>query len=88
VDEITQTAVPNNAGADQSSHPPFIRSGHLAAPGFSENRVYWEEYGSRAGEPVIVMQGGPGAGSHSSLARFFNPLRGGSPGAGAAQCRQ
>src|SRR5271156_4344877 len=28
-----------------------------------------------AGEPVIVMHGGPGAGSHSSSTRFFNPQR-------------
>src|SRR5437868_4709771 len=31
--------------------------------------------GSLTGEPVIVMHGGPGAGSHSSSARFFNPQR-------------
>jgi proline iminopeptidase len=47
----------------------------LAAAGFSEHRVYWEEYGSLAGEPVIVMHGGPGAGSHISSARFFDPQR-------------
>jgi proline iminopeptidase len=75
VDEITQTAAPNNAGANRPSNPPFIRSGHLAAPGFSEHRIYWEEYGSLAGEPVIVMHGGPGAGSHGSFARFFDPQR-------------
>jgi len=75
VDEITQTDAPNNASANRPSSPPFIRSGHLAAPGFSEHRIYWEEYGSSAGEPVIVMHGGPGAGSHSSSARFFNPQR-------------
>lgn len=75
MDEITQTTALNNAGANRPSNPPFIRSGHLAAPGFSEHRIYWEEYGSLAGEPVIVMHGGPGAGSHSSFARFFNPQR-------------
>ncbi len=75
MDASTQTAVPNIAGANQPSNPPFIRSGHLAAPGFSEHRIYWEEYGSLAGEPVIVMHGGPGAGSHSSFVRFFNPQR-------------
>ena len=62
-------------GANRPSNPPFIRSGHLAAPGFSEHRIYWEEYGSLAGEPVVVMHGGPGAGSHSSFARVFNPQR-------------
>ena len=75
MNETAQTAAPNNAGANRPSNPPFIRSGHLAAPGFSEHRIYWEEYGSLAGEPVIVMHGGPGAGSHSSLARFFDPQR-------------
>ena len=71
MDASTQTAALNN----QPSNPPFIRFGHLAAPGFSEHRIYWEEYGSLAGEPVIVMHGGPGAGSNSSSARFFNPQR-------------
>jgi proline iminopeptidase len=71
VDASTQTAASNN----QPANPPFIRSGHLAAPGFSEHRIYWEEYGSLAGEPVIVMHGGPGAGSHSSSVRFFDAQR-------------
>src|ERR1700722_2687248 len=44
VDEITQTAAPDNVGANRPSNPPFIRSGHLAARGFSEHRIYWEEY--------------------------------------------
>ena len=61
VDTSTQTAASNN----QPANPPFIRSGHLAAPGFSEHRIYWEEYGWLAGEPVIVMHGGPGAGTTS-----------------------
>src|ERR1700751_577994 len=71
MDTSTQTVASNN----QPANPPFIRSGHLTAPGFSEHRIYWEEYGSLAGEPVIVMDGGPGGGSHSSSARFFNPQR-------------
>ena len=41
----------------------------------SDHRIYWEEYGTLAGEPVMVMHGGPGAGSHSSSARFFDPQR-------------
>src|SRR5947207_15978141 len=71
VDASTQTAAPNN----QPSNAPFIRSGHLAAPGFSEHRIYWEEYGSPAGEPVIVMHGGRGAGGQSSAGRLCNPQR-------------
>ena len=75
MDAIPPTAAPSNAGTNPPPNPPFGRSGHLTAPGFSEHRIYWEEYGSLAGEPVIVMHGGPGAGSHSSLARFFDPQR-------------
>ena len=75
VDASTPTAAPSNAGANRPRNPSFIRSGHLNAPGFSEHRIYWEEYGTMAGEPVMVLHGGPGAGSHSSLARFFNPQR-------------
>jgi len=71
VDASTQTAAPNS----KPVNPPFIRSGHLVAAGFSEHQIYWEEYGSLAGEPVIVMHGGPGAGSDGSSARFFNPQR-------------
>lgn len=71
MDTSTQTAAPNS----QPANPPFIRAGHLAAPGFSEHRIYWEEYGSLTGEPVFVMHGGPGAGSHSSFARFFDAKR-------------
>src|SRR3984893_8605198 len=63
-----------NAGCD-TPNPPFIRSGHLTAPGFSDHRIYWEEYGTIAGEPVMVMHGGPGAGSHTSSTRFFDPQR-------------
>jgi proline iminopeptidase len=75
VDGSTLTAVPSSAGASRPPNPPFIRSGHLNAPGFSEHRIYWEEYGTLTGEPVMVLHGGPGAGSHSSLARFFSPQR-------------
>src|SRR5262249_57307981 len=71
VDASTQTAAPNN----QPANPPFIRSGHLAAPGFSEHRIYWEEYGSLAGEPVIVMHGGPGAGGPSPSPPCLNSRR-------------
>jgi len=75
VEGSTESAGPSNASATLPSNPPFIRSGHLNAPGFSEHRIYWEEYGTLTGEPVIVLHGGPGSGSHSSLARFFNPQR-------------
>jgi len=75
VDAIPPTAAPNNADTNRPPNPPFIRSGHLTASGFSDHRIYWEEYGTLAGEPVMVMHGGPGAGSHSSSTRFFDPQR-------------
>jgi proline iminopeptidase len=75
VDAIPPTAAPSNAGTNRPPNPPFIRSGHLTAPGFSDHRIYWEEYGTLAGEPVMVMHGGPGAGSHTSSTRFFDPQR-------------
>ena len=75
VDAITQTVAPNDTVANRRANPPFIRSGYLTAPGFSDHRIYWEEYGILAGEPVMVMHGGPGSGSHSSFTRFFDPQR-------------
>jgi proline iminopeptidase len=75
VNAIVQPAAPNDAGPSRLPSPPFIRSGHLTAPGFSDHRIYWEEYGTLAGEPVMVMHGGPGAGSHSSFTRFFDAQR-------------
>ena len=75
MDAISPTAAPNNADTNRPLNPPFIRSGHLTASGFSDHRIYWEEYGTLAGEPVMVMHGGPGAGSHSSSTRFFDPQR-------------
>ncbi len=51
------------------------KSGHLAVHGNSQHRIYWEEYGSVNGKPVMFMHGGPRTGCHSSSARFFNPER-------------
>ena len=50
-------------------------SGHLIVQEKPQHQIYWEEYGSADGEPVMFMHGGPGAGSHKSFARFFNPDR-------------
>src|ERR1051326_1525182 len=51
------------------------KSGHLTVEEHPHHQIYWEEYGSPDGEPVVFMHGGPGAGSHKSFARFFNPER-------------
>jgi proline iminopeptidase len=54
---------------------PCIKSGHLTVQDRPQHRIYWEEYGSKDGEPVMFMHGGPGAGCQKSFARFFNPDR-------------
>ncbi|CAM6115901.1 unnamed protein product [Calypogeia fissa] len=35
--------------------------------------LYWEESGNPAGQPVIFLHGGPGAGTSGSNRRFFDP---------------
>ena len=54
---------------------PCNKSGHPTVQEHPQHQIYWEEYGSGDGEPVVVIHGGPGAGCHKSLARFFNPDR-------------
>jgi proline iminopeptidase len=54
---------------------PCNKSGHLTLHEHPLHQIYWEEYGSGDGEPVMFMHGGPGAGCHKSIARFFNPDR-------------
>src|SRR3954449_6646532 len=57
------------------ANSPCIKSGHLTVQDRPQHRIYWEEYGSTDGEPVMFMQGGPGTGCQKSFARFFNPDR-------------
>src|SRR4051812_31163500 len=54
---------------------PCNKSGHLTVQKHPQHQIYWEEYGSGDGEPVVFMHGGPGAGCHKSPAHFFNPDR-------------
>jgi proline iminopeptidase len=37
------------------------------------HQMYWEESGNPQGVPVLVIHGGPGAGSSPALRRFFDP---------------
>src|SRR5262245_36015821 len=39
------------------------------------HNIYWEASGNLAGDPVIVLHGGPGSGSSPRWRRFFNPNR-------------
>lgn len=39
------------------------------------HEIYYEESGNRAGQPVIVVHGGPGGGSNPTMRRFHDPAR-------------
>jgi proline iminopeptidase len=39
------------------------------------HQIYWHEYGTPAGQPVMFLHGGPGGGTKPKQARFFNPRR-------------
>jgi len=41
----------------------------------SGHRIYWHEYGTHNGQPVMFLHGGPGGGTKPKQARFFNPRR-------------
>jgi proline iminopeptidase len=51
---------------------PFA-SGWLPMGGLHE--VYYEECGSRAGRPALVLHGGPGGAINPTMRRFFDPSR-------------
>lgn len=37
------------------------------------NSVYWETSGNPAGQPAVVLHGGPGSGCSAGMRRFFDP---------------
>jgi proline iminopeptidase len=51
---------------------PF-NAGWMAVTGSHE--IYYEECGLRAGQPVVVLHGGPGGASNPTMRRFFDPSR-------------
>ncbi|HXP96243.1 MAG TPA: prolyl aminopeptidase [Telmatospirillum sp.] len=56
-------------------YPPIepYRQGWLSVGG--THRLYWEESGNPAGQPVVFLHGGPGAGCAALHRRFFDPRR-------------
>ena len=56
-------------------YPPIepFRTGRLVVPGGHE--IYYEQSGNPKGRPVVVVHGGPGGGSNSSMRRFHDPSR-------------
>ncbi|MCH2546945.1 MAG: alpha/beta fold hydrolase, partial [Alphaproteobacteria bacterium] len=53
--------------------PSCTGHGHLQVS--PVHRMYYEEYGNPAGEPVLVVHGGPGGACDPVYARFFDPKR-------------
>lgn len=52
-----------------------LSSGLLKVDSDPDHHLYWEEYGNRAGEPVMFLHGGPGGACAPDMARFFDPAR-------------
>jgi proline iminopeptidase len=67
----------NSAADDQdwkySEPDELVNDGWL--PVGSGHEIYWHEYGTPHGEPVMFLHGGPGGGTKPKQARFFNPRR-------------
>lgn len=55
--------------------PSCLNFGWLEVDRDPDHRVYWEEYGNPAGEPVMFLHGGPGGACAPAMARFFDPAR-------------
>ena len=55
--------------------PPLLNFGWLEVDRDPAHRIYWEEYGNPAGEPVMFLHGGPGGACAPAMARFFDPAR-------------
>ena len=55
--------------------PACLNFGWLEVDRDPAHRIYWEEYGNPAGEPVMFLHGGPGGACAPAMARFFDPKR-------------
>jgi proline iminopeptidase len=62
---------------DEWKYPAAVpkRDGLLQVDADPDHRLYWEEYGNPAGEPVMFLHGGPGGACAPVMARFFDPAR-------------
>ncbi len=61
--------------SERDLYPPIAPydSGMLAVD--PPHQLYWEQSGNPAGQPVIFLHGGPGAGASADHRRFFDPDR-------------
>jgi len=60
---------------ERDLYPPIApyETGVLAVD--PPHRLYWEQSGNPAGQPVVFLHGGPGAGASADHRRFFDPAR-------------
>ena len=58
-------------------YPPATprETGLLTVDHDPDHRLYWEDYGNPAGEPVMFLHGGPGGACSPEMARFFDLSR-------------
>ncbi len=62
---------------DEWAYPlvPANRSGLVQVDTNPDHKLYWEEYGNPAGEPVMFLHGGPGGACAPAMSRYFDPKR-------------
>ena len=62
---------------DEWRYPPATArsEGLLQVAHAPDHHLHWEEYGNPAGEPVVVLHGGPGGACSPVMARYFDPAR-------------
>jgi proline iminopeptidase len=66
---------PGDRMNERDLYPPIApyETGTLAVD--PPHQLYWEQSGNPAGQPVIFLHGGPGAGASADHRRFFDPAR-------------
>jgi len=55
--------------------PPLLREGYVNISEQPHHKMYYVEYGNPAGEPVMMLHGGPGGGHGAIDTRFCDPAR-------------
>ncbi|MFZ4573587.1 MAG: prolyl aminopeptidase [Phycisphaerales bacterium] len=56
-------------------YPPIEPYAHGLMDVGAGHQVYWEECGNPAGQPALVIHGGPGSGASPNWRRYFDPDR-------------
>ncbi len=51
----------------------LVDEGYINVSESPKHTLYWQEYGSPSGQPVMILHGGPGSGAMKDQARLFDP---------------